>query len=242
MRTQQRDACVALEEILAIRASSTSRNALVSHPCERVSTGRILSIPRLQQLLHDHELGLWTISADVIEWLHRWILENRPNRVLEFSSGVSTLVIAHALQEIHPRSSVPRITSLEQDRNEVRRTEQLLTSAGLSHLAEIHFAPIGSTPFADSPCYDLSYNGLADRLSNRGCDLIVIDGPAGSRRATLPMAQSLISRRACFLLDDALRDGELADLQAWSALPGIELDGIRLLGKGIGCGWAEPLS
>jgi hypothetical protein len=56
------------------------------------------------------------------------------------------------------------------------------------------------------------------------------------------MAQSLLNRKACFLLDDALRDAELADLQAWSTLPGVGVEGIRLLGKGLGCGWAEPLS
>jgi hypothetical protein len=39
--------------------------------------------------------------------------------------------------------------------------------------------------------------------------------------------------RARFLLDDALRDDELAVARAWSSLPGIELDGVHVVGEGL---------
>ena len=58
-------------------------------------------------------------------------------------------------------------------------------------------------------------------------------GPAGVRFGTLPLVQGYVRDGARFVLDDALRDGELAIARDWATLPYANVAGIRLIEKGL---------
>lgn len=65
---------------------------------------------------------------------------------------------------------------------------------------------------------------------------MLVDGPAaeaGARFGTLPLAHPSVSHRAQFVLDDALRDGELTVARRWRSLPYVEVEGIRIVEKGL---------
>lgn len=240
VKAQSGTASVSLDDVLLIaKAYEHVANPLVAHPCTRVGTGKDLQIQSLAGLLADRELGIWTLSVDVIELLHQWVLEHRPKQVLEFSSGVSTLVLADAMSRYLPKQDMPAIVSIEQDATCAKQTSQLLQQAGLAQWAVIHHVPIGQTPFDPSPCYDLQTAGLMAQLK-AAYDLILIDGPSCSRRATLPIAQQLVTSACPFMLDDALRDDELADLVIWRDMPGMTVEGIGLIGKGLATGVVKP--
>ena len=54
---------------------------------------------------------------------------------------------------------------------------------------------------------------------------------------TLPQLAPLCAAGAKWFLDDSLRDGELRALQVWANLPGITVQGIYPLGKGLATGF-----
>ena len=51
-----------------------------------------------------------------LERLHRSFIVRRPERAIEFGSGISTMVIAHAVRELARAGHVTRFVSMEQDR------------------------------------------------------------------------------------------------------------------------------
>lgn len=232
--------CVPLDRLVEIKASYPSvPHSLTNHPYMRVGTGRDLTIAPLKQLLHDHELGIWTLSVDVIEHVHQWVLEHQPAKVLEFSSGVSTVVLADAMSRYMSVPDVTPIMSIEQDVDCAQKTMAILKQAGLEKWATVHHVPVGQTDYAEAPCYNLPDSGLMTELRGE-YGLILIDGPSCSRRATLPMACQLVTVPCPFMLDDALRDDEIEDLRAWSKRSDVQLKGVRLIGKGLAEGIVEP--
>ena len=111
----------------------------------------------------------------------------------------------------------------------------MLGRAGLAQWARVHVVPVGPIEDSADTCYQVRAAGLETQLT-AAYDLVLIDGPASSRRMTLPLARALMTRSAVFMLDDALRDAELADLRAWRDQPGVEIDGVFLMGKGLAIG------
>ena len=70
-------------------------------------------------------------------------------------------------------------------------------------------------------------------------DCVIIDGPSGPpgcRLSTLPSIIEFCRHGTRWFLDDALRDGELAVLSEWSKHPGIVVEGIYPIGKGLATG------
>jgi hypothetical protein len=63
------------------------------------------------------------------------------------------------------------------------------------------------------------------------------------RLATLPLVQAVLPTGVSvpFFLDDALRDDELAVAKRWAKMPGIELDGIHVVGEGLLAGRVRAL-
>ena len=84
-------------------------------------------------------------------------------------------------------------------------------------------------------CY-ASLDELRRILGERRADLLVIDGPAGPpgvRFGTLPLARGCASEGATFVMDDALRDGELDVARRWDAMPYLRVRGLQLIEKGL---------
>ncbi len=130
----------------------------------------------------------------------------------------------------------PRILSIEQDVGQAGRTRGLLARAGLDREAVVLVAPLEDQVVEGrhTICYALPADLFA--VGGRPADLIVIDGPAGPagvRFGTLPLVRGYVRDGARFVLDDALRDGELAIAREWATLPYAKVAGIRLIEKGL---------
>lgn len=227
---------VPFDEVLATADRCKSVvNPLLIHPSKRVGVGDDLPMAPLNQWLAGRELGAWTLSGDVIEWLHGWVLENKPQRILEFGSGVSTLVLAAAVKQAFPDAKEPVIISLEESEGCAAETRALLAKAGVDGLAQVHVAPAGPLGEGEKTGYQIDASQLRGPY-----ELVVIDGPTTSRRQTLPTAMALTTRPGLFVLDDALRDDELGDLRAWRELQGVTIEGVSVMGKGLAVGHYSP--
>jgi predicted O-methyltransferase YrrM len=146
----------------------------------------------------------------VIQQIHR----RRPVRVLEFGSGVSTVLIARALRQLGEKA---RIDSLEHLEEWFQRSRELVRAAGVGDVVRLHHSPLGSRRGIETPWYDLGV--LAGDAGP--FDLVLVDGPEGGSRDPLARLGGFLSVRdqlspgAAILLDDGLRAGEREIVRRW---------------------------
>lgn len=172
-----------------------------------------LSDPFLCERLAGRELGVWTLSAHAIDLLVATVHAHRPSLAVEFSSGVSTLALAHSMRSF---GESPRVISVEQDAAHAEATREMLRDAGLGEAAVVLHAPLVQRDGRSA--YDLDPDVLAGHIAGRPVGLAVVDGPAaeeGARVTTLPMLCPHLVAPCPLLLDDALRDGELRAARWW---------------------------
>ncbi len=197
--------------------------------------------PRAAGLQPPVVLGRWTLDADALRVLETCLERVRPGTIIECGAGVSTIVLATYCRAaaVTPSPLVPHTYSLEQDLDHAARTRRALARRGLSGFATVLHAPLSRLGGTATPCYDIEASGLRAQIADRRVDLVLIDGPAGpdaARLETLPSIAGFCRDRATWLLDDALRLGELVVLSEWLRR-GLISD-LRLLpiGKGLAVG------
>jgi predicted O-methyltransferase YrrM len=156
--------------------------------------------------------GGWAASADLLVLLHQLVRDERPHRVLECGSGVSTLILAYALRDIDGAVLV----TLEHDHRYVASTRELLRRHGLSDAVELRLAPLVpvETPTEGERWYD------PDQLPSGPIDLMFVDGPpsTGGRAARAPALHLVADRLATdatVVVDDYLRPGDRDTVTGW---------------------------
>ncbi len=219
------------------RRFGTGEDALLPRVKSITTTGRALRNPVLREALADHELGVWALGARTINWLEQRVTELRPQLVLEFGSGTSTLCLARFLVDIHGPETTLRVVSIDQDEAFAAETRELLRRNGLDAYVTVLSTTVRMQEIEGvvATCYDLPA-ALPEVLDGRKADFALIDGPAaesGARFGTLPLARPYLSSSASFVLDDGFRDGEIWVARRWARLPGVRVDGIVNIDKGL---------
>jgi hypothetical protein len=219
------------------RRFGIGEDALVPRLKSISTTGRALRNPVLRAALADHELGAWALGARTINWLEQQIMQLRPQLALEFGSGASTLCLAQFLVDTHGPATTLRVVSIDQDAAYAEETRELLRRNGLEAYVTVMSTTVRMQEIEGvvATCYDLPA-ALPDVLAGRRADFALIDGPAaeaGARFGTLPLARPYLSPNASFVLDDGFRDGEIWVARRWARLPGVRVDGILNIDKGL---------
>jgi predicted O-methyltransferase YrrM len=151
-------------------------------------------------------VGGWAGSADFLLLLAEHVLLNKPEVVVEFGSGVSTLVLRRCLQ----LNGAGRLISFDHDPLFARITAARAQALGLE--ASVQCVDLVHTRGFAGRWYDTP--ALPDRI-----DLLVIDGPPISlhpetRAGAASLFHKLAPKGAIFL-DDASRPGERAVGKLW---------------------------
>ena len=108
-------------------------------------------------------------APDLLRLLHALVSTLQPRHVLEFGSGVSTAVLAHAATELGNCA----VTSVDHDPQFVAATSELIGAGGpvsLQHaplVARVHGGHLGPSYLVDSSLF----------ASPRPADLVLVDGP-----------------------------------------------------------------
>jgi hypothetical protein len=199
------------------------------------NTGASLKSPELQRLLWNDVLGTWALDVPTIDFLWERMERDTPRIIIECGAGISTLVLARYATNYASRSgSHPLVVSLEQSSQVKQETESRLAREELSNHTRILHEPL-----SEQGRYEVETDQLAQELSEEKVDWLLIDGPSGPdgcRVWTLPLLSKLCRPGARWFLDDAFRDGELRVLREWSRLPGVVVEGIYPIGKGLATG------
>ena len=138
------------------------------------------------------------------------LLERPSPRVLELGSGLSTLVMALALE----RNGGGELVALEHNPQYAAYTRQMLADHGLEGRARVLDVPLQTQQFARQRYrwYSLQAVGeLAD------VDLLFVDGPPDiqKRSPALPMLHGLLADAAVILVDDTNRPAGRRMLECW---------------------------
>jgi predicted O-methyltransferase YrrM len=159
----------------------------------------------------------WAGSAGLLLTLVDEVEARRPRLVVEFGSGLSTLVLARALALHVPGA---RLLSFDHDAGFAAITRRRLAALGLA--AEVRHAPL-----ADAAGHGVAGEWYDHGPLPHGIELLLIDGPPawlrqGARAAAGPAAFPHLALGGVVLLDDADRQGERANAAQWArAFPGI---------------------
>ena len=179
--------------------------------------------------------GGWALDAPTIDFVWSKLLEERPTTIIECGAGTSTMVFAKYAKTAPGTST--RVVSLEQSLETKARVEKHLSEAGLGGSVCILAAPL--SPESE---YQFEDGSMRDSTAPMGGDWVFVDGPAGPdgcRTHTLLTLAAYCRAGARWFLDDAFRDGELETLRLWSQNPGLSVEGIYPIGKGLATGKIE---
>lgn len=198
--------------------------------------------PVIESILDELGTSGWRLRRDSARAVAQIFAASRPAGVLEFGSGVSTIVFA-ALSQACGLST--RVVSIEENPAYAEKTRRLLRRYSLADRATVVVASVGERTidgwrgFTYSP--DDREIGIA--LDGVDPDLLFIDGPASwllrrrdCRFGTLLLARRYAAARALFIADDAFRRRDKEILKRWGALDSVEVFGVVPVGRGLGVG------
>lgn len=154
-------------------------------------------------------------SPDFLLELARHVRSAKPQAVLECSSGVSTLVIARALQ----LNGEGRVYSLEDSPRFAAETREALARHGLGDWASVIDAPL--TPHELNGCRWMWYDETRLPPGLRP-EVLVVDGPVVTegtmtRYPAGPVHFPALADGATVFLDDSNRTDEKKILERWRA-------------------------
>ncbi len=154
----------------------------------------------------------WSAAADFLKIISDHCLENRPESIVECSSGSSSLVLAQCCK----LNQFGHVCSLENGKEFVNQTRQQLDDFSLSEYCDVIHAPLQNVRLNSE---DFQWYDLAE-LSEHEIDLLIIDGPPGfiqklSRYPALPLLGKRLAKDCVVFLDDAARDDEQEMVRRW---------------------------
>lgn len=155
----------------------------------------------------------WSASPDFLKLIVEHCLEARPARILECSSGLTTLMLARCCQ----LNGQGHVHSLENGEAFAAATGRHLDRYGVAGYATLVHAPLEGHRIGGE---DYLWYGL-DGLPEGSIDMLVIDGPPGfiqrhSRYPALPLLFGKLSDSCAIFLDDAARPDEREIVARWA--------------------------
>lgn len=179
----------------------------------------------------------WATSPDVLLRLHAHIMATRPSLILEFGSGVSTIVIADALRQ----NGAGHLVSIEHSSHYGDKTMSTLINEGLDRWVDLRIGdlePWVGDHLNAKQGEQVRWYPLELLQGIDGVDLLLVDGPPGAtceyaRYPALPAVIDRLSDSAQVWMDDTVRQEEKDICSHWAKMYGLSLEYFPLE-KGLG--------
>jgi predicted O-methyltransferase YrrM len=203
----------------------------------RIALDLAMGAPPGTDLSYIQSLALnkaWSIAEDTLDFIARLIDQVKPQFILEFGSGVSTIFMALCCQKLSPDCL---LISIDHDPEYAKSTARQLQVLAVEAKSRLQVAPLVVRDFGGKhlPAYFLEE---ADIAVSMPADLVLIDGPPlilGGREGVLYQAMSFVRPGTIILLDDANRTQELETIAKWQDNLGeaIEVKHFQNFAKGL---------
>lgn len=156
----------------------------------------------------------WSIDGFLCRALVDAVKVHRPQVVLELGGGVSTVLIAAALERLRLKDT--RHIAVDHLSEYLDACRHNVEIQGFSRQTEFWHCPL-DTPSDSSPPW---YSGLVERLEGTKIDLLLVDGPPGNlhpeaRRPALEKLRPFLNPGALVFLDDVGRSSESRTVELW---------------------------
>ena len=169
----------------------------------------------------------WAASPDFLLTAYQAARRSRPLLVVECGSGVSTLIMARALQQ----NGEGQILTLDHDGVFAQKTRDLLAEHGLADYAQVLHAPL--TPMdIDGESFNWYGYEAPEGLS---VDMLIVDGPPEEGPHTLarfpagPCFIPHLNAGGIILVDDSQRPNEQTAVRRWiERYPGLSSEYLQL--------------
>lgn len=148
------------------------------------------------------------------------IIANSRTRIIEFGSGVSTILIARLIRKNGLDTTV---ISVDHNKDWSDFIDRLLRKEGLNEHVQLVYAPLSACDLAidSNKWYDIEI--LRRKIPAGSFDMVIVDGPpawepekATSRYPALPFIFDKLSADSSLYLDDVNRKGEQFVLGQWT--------------------------
>ncbi len=155
----------------------------------------------------------WSATPELALTTYEEIRHNKPNRILELGSGISTIIASYALQQNNKGS----ILSLDHNEIYAQKTRDQLKDHKVEDFAQVKYCPLITYEIGDSNWQWYNLEGLD--FTNK-FDLLLIDGPPvktnkSARFPALPILTEQLSEQATIIIHDAHRPSEQNILAKW---------------------------
>ena len=160
-------------------------------------------------------LGGWAISPDLALALVKEIEKRKTCNIIEFGSGMSTVLMAQALKTNNIKGKVYSIDHLEEYAN---KTKQMLKLHGLTGFSEVIAAPLKPTKINKM---SFKWYSLAQKFfEEHNFDVVLVDGPpeATNKLARYPSLRKLeksLSKGSKIFIDDYRREEDRLMVELW---------------------------
>lgn len=146
------------------------------------------------------------------------LIINHRNNIIEFGSGISTLLLSRLIKT---NNLDAKFVSIESDLNWIKHLTSILEKDDTSQFVKLIHAPLST--IAEAPCKWYDPETIEKAIfGDEEFDLVIVDGPpaynsalAMSRQPALPFIFPKISDRCSIFLDDCDRVGEKEILTLW---------------------------
>lgn len=154
----------------------------------------------------------WAGSPDFLMHICKLIKTEKPNIILEASSGASTIVSGYCIKK-----TGGHVISLEHELEYAEQTISSIKTHNLEGVCEVIHAPL--IPYDingnSHKWYDLSSDKIPAKI-----DMLIIDGPPTTiqnlaRFPALPLLIQRLKAGGLIILDDAKRDDEKTIISKW---------------------------
>jgi predicted O-methyltransferase YrrM len=179
----------------------------------------ILAINYLQSLLKNSYLPITSssISPSNLVYIMNDIVLNKRHNILEFGSGISTILIGRLISQNKLNSN---IVSIEHDSDWVNFIQEYIDNENLSNFINLIYSPLNN-----------GFYNLNPMLLNQKFDMVIIDGPPAyeidkqeARYPTFPFIKDKLNENSIVFIDDADRDGEKNIIKKWENEFNIKFD------------------
>ena len=161
----------------------------------------------------------WAVSPDISLILISEILSVRPKTIVDFGSGISTLLARYSLDLIDDTENLERrIYSFDHEEKFVKATQNEISLHNFSWDPKIIYAPLSTIKIND---FNFEFYETTELDSIEVVDLIFIDGPHGKngildRFPALSLTFNKLSQNGVIVIDDTKNFPESQKLvQLW---------------------------
>jgi hypothetical protein len=191
---------------------------------------------RVRRIVAETEADEFALGTEALNFLDERVRQLCPNAILEFGSGVSTVVLAALMADIHG-DSAPRVFSVDESETYLAATHEMLEQVGLRGCARLAHREVRDQVICGhaTACYAI-VDAFLHRFLETVPDLLLIDGPSGGgtvRFGTLPLTLGHARAPCTFFLDDALREDEIQVASLWRKLTDVEFSAVHVVGHGL---------